>query len=300
MSAQQRQRIKLEPLPGSEGRLIMQRLRPGLFLKYEDLNINLQQNLSMVFEPGIRMVFALNGETHIRIGRQEIQFSSDARFSAALFPVLESSLGYKKFKLQQDKRELVIFLSSSWIEECVEAEEIDQIRHILEDHLRPFYFTITPLIQQLLSRLCCDDYFQQKPLQQESLCLSLIHEVLQLIMPKKPLCANERLTQIADKIDVLLQLETAQPLSIKQIAHQCHSNPTSVQRIFKQRHGITLGAYRRRVQLEQGHKALQNGASVIQAAEIAGYQHLQSFSDAFRLEFGCLPKVVKSAAANRS
>jgi AraC-like DNA-binding protein len=288
-----------DPLPGMKGHVMLHQLREGLMLKYEDLTISQAQNFSMSFEPGIRIVFALDGATHIRIGRKEINFASDRPFSAAIFPVLENSLGYKRFD-QEYKRELVLILSQGWLAESFPEQDLESIATIMEDHLRPFYFSITPLIHQHLLRLCCDEYESLKPLQQEVLCLTLIQETLQLVMPTKQQNSNERLTQVADKVDLLLQQDDSQQLSIKQIAHQCHSNPSTIQRIFKQRHGITLGAYRRRLQLEQGHQALKAGASVIEAAQIAGYSHLQSFSDAFRDEFGCLPKAVKRAVSKEN
>lgn len=293
MAEKQRLRIIDNPLPDSSGRLCFLRLRPGFDLKYEDLSIHKSQKLSMAFEIGVRMVFAFHGATYIRIGHQEICFDSKSQFSAALFPVLENSLGYKNFEVVENKKELVIFLSITWLEQSLCADDLAEINELISENLRPFYFGTTPMLQQQLSQLCSAEFYELKPLQQEAACLTLVHEVIQLVLPKRQQDANERFNQIADKIDLILSMENSHKLSIKQIAHQCHSNATSIQRIFKKRHGITLGNYRRKLQLQRGHSALLSGASVLDAAQFAGYSHLQSFSDAFRAEFGCLPIAIK-------
>lgn len=294
------QKILIDPLSGSQGHLLLQRLRPGLDLKYEQLTIHTESNLSLLFTPGIRLVFALHGLTRIRIGRQEIAFSSDERLNGALFPVLENSLGFKHFRLQTNKSELLMMLSNDWLSSSLGPDEYEALQPLLNNHLHPVRFMITPLMRQLLQRICHDDYRQLGKLQQESLCLSLVHEALQQILPPKAFSANEHQQQLAERIDLLLASGAASDLTIAHIASQCHSNPGSVQRVFKQRHGISLGAYRRRIQLDHARKALAQGATVIQAAQVAGYTHLQSFSDAFRREFGCLPSVVKSAAKHSS
>lgn len=289
------QKILIDPLSGSQGHLLLQRLRPGLDLKYEQLTIHTESNLSLLFTPGIRLVFALHGLTRIRIGRQEITFNSHDRCNGALFPVLESALGFKHFRLEKNKSELMILLSNDWLSTSLSDDEYSALRPLLQNHLHPSRFVITPLIRQLLQRICHEHYPQLGKLQQESLCLSLVHEALQQILPLRTFSANEHLQQLAERIDLLLTADTATDLTIAQIASQCHSNPGSVQRIFKQRHGISLGAYRRRMQLDIAHKALAEGATVIQAAQVAGYSHLQSFSDAFRREFGYLPRTVKGS-----
>lgn len=286
-----RRKVLLDPVSGSHGKLVSQHLRSGLAFKYEHLDISEQFNLGMVFKPGVRLVFALNGITHLHVGSHKLKFESNSQFSSAIFPVLENTLGYKKFSLQRKKSELVLFLSIDWLKDSLTEQEIDSLKAIFNDHLRPFYFPRTPLIQQLLQRLCHHQTAPFLQLQQESLCVSLVYEALNLINPGKTGSTSERTEKLADKIDSLLQ--AGHNFSIKELAHQCHSNPTSIQRIFKQRHGTTIGAYQRRMQLETGHQALMRGASVIEAAQVSGYHHLQSFSDAFREVFGYLPKTLK-------
>lgn len=276
--------------------MLLQRLRPGLELKYEQLSVYSESNLSLLFTPGIRLVFALQGQTRLRIGRQEVTFSSHERCNGALFPVLENALGFKHFALQQQKSELLLTLSNDWLSASLSADDYEALRPLLENHLHPSRFVITPLMRQLLQRISHSDYPQLGRLQQESLCLSLIHEALQQLLPRRTFSTGGHQQQLADQIDQLLQGAAAAQLTIPEIARQCHSNPGSVQRIFKQRHGISLGAYRRRRQLDLAHKALTEGATVVQAAQAAGYHHLQSFSDAFRREFGCLPSQLKKTS----
>ncbi|MAD47354.1 MAG: hypothetical protein CMI02_17735 [Oceanospirillaceae bacterium] len=281
------------PLPDSRGEVVMQHLRTGLSLKYEALDIAAASNLSVFFQPGLRLVFALNGTTRIRIGQQSLVFSSHGAQKAALLPVTENALGYKRFEVQQDKRELVVFMTPKWLRESLSEDDLPHLEASLEGHLQPCYFTLTPLIYKLLLRITDDRYRQLSPLQQESLCLTLIHESLQLIRPRQRRGGHERLLQLAGRIDALLQADTQ--LSIKDIAAHCNSNPATVQRVFRQRHGISLGEFRRQQQLDMGYNALLSGATVSQAAEVAGYRHLQSFSDAFRHHFGCLPRDIKAS-----
>lgn len=81
----------------------------------------------------------------------------------------------------------------------------------------------------------------------------------------------------------------ADHLSIAQMARELGTNPVDLQNGFRQRHGTTI-AYLRRCRLARAHRGAQRTRlSVEDAASLAGYEHISSFSAAFRREFGLPP-----------
>ncbi|MBQ1558305.1 MAG: helix-turn-helix domain-containing protein, partial [Pseudomonas sp.] len=59
---------------------------------------------------------------------------------------------------------------------------------------------------------------------------------------------------------------------------------------FRSRNGTTIAAYLRRQRLARAYQAMrQQGLSVEDAANLAGYEHLSSFSAAFKREYGFPP-----------
>lgn len=68
----------------------------------------------------------------------------------------------------------------------------------------------------------------------------------------------------------------------------------SLQRHFKSAFGITIAGYQRHVLLQISHRALcEDGASIAEAASMAGYSSTANFTTAFRRAYGVTPKVLQ-------
>lgn len=84
-------------------------------------------------------------------------------------------------------------------------------------------------------------------------------------------------------------------LSIGLIAREAGASPSVIQRHFKEHFGYTIFDFIRQKRLEAAHSALANmGLTVSQAAHVAGYNNISSFTTAFKKAYGVTPKRVRS------
>lgn len=280
-----------DPL-GFKGKVFVSSVRNGMDFKVEDLDLVHEMRVETHFEPGVRLVIPLNGLTDLRIGKNKIQLENHAQESAAWFSVQQDEYGFKHFGQQKNKREVVFFFSFSWIKNSLSDEQYERARDFFSSHLRIKHFVFTPLMRLSVKSLFYSSEMNLSGLQKESLYLLLIDDALNCMRWEKK-TNNERLLRAVNNIDVLLKTGEGSNLSISDMAKLCHTNTSTLQRFFKQHYGISIGAYRRKLQLQKAHQALERGCSVVQSACLAEYTHLQSFSDAFRREFGYLPKYIK-------
>lgn len=88
-----------------------------------------------------------------------------------------------------------------------------------------------------------------------------------------------------------------EPLGLDQLEAHFHLNRRSLQRMFKQRFGVTLSDFIRQERLKSACRALQDGGiSIARAAHLAGYTSAANFTTAFRREFGVPPGVMRRQA----
>lgn len=86
-----------------------------------------------------------------------------------------------------------------------------------------------------------------------------------------------------------------QPISIKQLEALSHYSYRNIQRIFKYTCGETIGAYQKRLKVENAYKRMLYTKENITAIALkVGFANLASFSKAFKQHFHCSPKEAKS------
>jgi AraC-type DNA-binding domain-containing proteins len=72
-------------------------------------------------------------------------------------------------------------------------------------------------------------------------------------------------------------------------------NRRSLQRQFKTAYGLTIRDFLRRERLAQAYRALsEDGATIAQAAYLAGYTTPENFTTAFRRTYDILPGILRN------
>jgi len=85
-----------------------------------------------------------------------------------------------------------------------------------------------------------------------------------------------------------------QEISIKQLEAVSHYSYRNIQRIFKYTCGETIGAYQKRLRVENAYKLMLYTKENITAIALSvGFANLASFSKAFKQHFHCSPKEAK-------
>ncbi|MFB6456196.1 GyrI-like domain-containing protein [Chitinophaga sp. Hz27] len=86
-----------------------------------------------------------------------------------------------------------------------------------------------------------------------------------------------------------------QPISIAALENISHYSYRNIQRIFKYTCGETIGAYQKRLKVENAYKLmLYTKENITSIALKVGFANLASFSKAFKQQFNCSPKEAKA------
>lgn len=250
---------------------------------------------NMVFEPALRLVVLLDGHSRLQIGQQTIHMDAERAAVGYWLPVWHEEVGCKWFEAGDKQDELVLFFSMQWLKSLSQDMPTapNWLQAKMSNHLRMHSFQITPQIRQVVSALRAPSPLPPllHQLHQQGLVLTLFSAVCQQMLfvsdhasPLKPSAEK-----CVDKLTELLYSGQADMWSLNQMARYCGSNVTSLQRHFQQRHGVGIWHYLRQLKLARAYQALQLGADVSSAAEVAGYQHIESFSKAFKQQYGVNP-----------
>jgi len=91
---------------------------------------------------------------------------------------------------------------------------------------------------------------------------------------------------------------TTEPIRVEDIAGAADMSVRGLQESFQRNHGMPPMTYLRRIRLQLARQELEAGASATigEIAQAAGFRHLGRFADAYRNEFGELPRETWAAS----
>ena len=295
------------PHPHVEGQVRMQHLRDGLAIKTAQQAVGRAVALeAMDFSPDLRVVLALEGRSSLQVGGETIHIGEGCRYDGVWLPVLSPERGVKYLQPQARQNELVLFVGLDWWAACCHGQTAQPGWLDLPpaQHLQAHYFQISPPMRALAQQLQAQADEAVPPalrrLQQESMAVSLLAEVTRHLLRQNGNVANKPAAAVQKRIErltALLHSGHADAWTLAQMAAHCHSNPTTLQRHFQECHGVSIAQYLRRLKLARAYHALVDGARVSEAAAAAGYQHLDSFTKAFKQQYHVCPRQVRGMVA---
>ncbi|MBN9673252.1 helix-turn-helix domain-containing protein [Roseibium aggregatum] len=127
--------------------------------------------------------------------------------------------------------------------------------------------------------------------------LDILIAVCQRISSGNPSCLGPALSSNArmDRIQDYLLAHLDERLTIAQIARETGTSVRSLQRKFRDHFGVSVSEYLRQARLIKARDALlRDGITVSQAAAVAGYNGIGSFSAAFKKHFGECPSLLRT------
>ncbi|UOO83079.1 AraC family transcriptional regulator [Uruburuella testudinis] len=276
-----------------QGEVLLYTLHHGIEYKYAVTDTMIDHwHQPVCFTPDLRLVITLQGNTHLRMDRQDFRVQTASGGMGMLLPMIEPVAGEKVFQRGR-QNELVLFFSRFWLEEWCGHNPVLR-RALLRAHLQPHYFAVNaPVMRQVCRLLATHDLpAAWRRFHQEAQSIALLAEVLQLLFAdaadnSRPALggADKRIARLAE----MLHDSAYEHYTLTELARACHSNATTLQRDFFNAYGQSIDQYRRAYKLHLAREALRQGMPIAQAARAGAYTNLQSFGRAFKKQFGCSP-----------
>ncbi|MCS3431745.1 AraC family transcriptional regulator [Klebsiella sp. BIGb0407] len=261
----------------------------------EDLIDACSQNL---LSPGITASFLVQGQAAVDIAGQRLCFDTcSGRQRAMLINLTDSDQFQRHWQTGRRETKISLSFSPAWFEQFSDDYGLcsDKLLQFRRAHWQSLFWQPSPDILQRGSRLAVEHTSSVslvQRLQYESFALDMAADILRSIEEASPRQKRfgAHLESCLARLKDWLDSGEADGLSIRQMAKALATNPVDLQNGFRIRNGITIAAYLRKNRLEQAFQALrQYDLSVEEAAAMAGYEHVSSFSAAFRKMYGFPP-----------
>lgn len=129
-------------------------------------------------------------------------------------------------------------------------------------------------------------------LQFESVVLDMLAKILSLDHSRNEARSKRRLQQRAavDEAVDILQAEWSAPPTISALARRVGTNECYLKSEFRQRTGLSIGSFVRKLRMEKALELIESGkCNILQTAQSVGYNNPSHFSTAFKRFHGRLP-----------
>lgn len=280
-------------------------LRPGFILQRTDVQDLHDMQTSLTLNPALKIGLVVHGETELRLGSLDFRLGPwrDAkgrlRHRGLVVAFAEPDTFRRQWRAGRREAKVSLTLLPEWLEgagafdDGAAQQRLRAFcrRHLAHEHWEPSARALA-LAQQIVRPPELTGPLLR--LYIESRAIELVAEALALVM-HEPQAAPPRLAvREHRRMQELRQwLDRAPPahLTLDQMAQQAGMSAAALQRAFRATTGSTLVDYLRLRRLDAARVALErDGASVAQAAEIAGYTNATNFSTAYKRRFGQTPR----------
>ncbi len=285
-------------------------LREGLRCKCVDVVDLYDMRTEATLQAGLSLIVLIAGEAQARFGSQPISLGGDGQPDGALVALAESEQFVRHSRRGRHERKVVISMSPDWLAASgLDAGDLAEFRqrHLAVHHWRPSTRAIA-IAQQMIHppafSSATDAAGYANPLYRlylESRALELLTESFsELFAPGRTPGINTRMrariAALCEWLDEGLVNGTADALDLAAIARHAGLNASSLQQQFRAVQGMSIFAWLRGRRLDAARIALErDGATVTEAAGLAGYGSAANFATAFRKRFGQCPSAVARA-----
>lgn len=282
-------------------------LRPGLSVHTSDTT-TLQDLTTEIEQPaGLTVMVFLEGDVDASIGGVPLEVGRKP--GGPVRGVMVSRAKPDRFVRRARKgermRKVVVTCSPDWVADCGfgEASERNVVAEFCSTHLARFEWIASPAFVAIAEQMLHSPRSPSYPehLYLESRALDLLGEAFSALGERGGSQAHpslsppdlRRLQLIEDRIAAL----AGEQPSVEQIARQCGMSVSSLQRLFRLGHGVSVSDHLRRANLLRARHLLEReGVSVSQAAHRAGYSSPANFATAFKRAFGLSPREARRSA----
>ncbi|MBD9356119.1 helix-turn-helix transcriptional regulator [Methylomonas albis] len=288
-------------IPFVSGRSQELQLQPDLSLYASDVCDEQDVEVSGILQPGLLVVLPLAGEADVTYGDQRFLLGNRDNEGNGLVLSLTQRDRFSRRLIRGTRRRVVsLAFGSRWLskhEDLLAAYPV--LESLRGNHLAVQHWRLSAHLRLLAGSVfeLCAVNTPLMGLRLESRCLDIVAEVLAGLTDVNP--ASERTLRPRERrrlaeFRAFLDSGAGDDWSMQALAERIGMSPSTLQRYFRLYTGNSVFAYQRRRLLEQARIALeQEGISVSDAAQLAGYTSAANFATAFRRQFGMQPGILR-------
>lgn len=289
----------------------MVRLRPGLLLHAGDHRQVGDFSTTITLRPSIKCSVVLEGPVGATFGNRPVELGHAGAGAtvrprspvSTLIALAEPDTLLRHSRPDARVRKVNVSIEPEWLEaggldpvaDCGSVLRFGR-EHLATRAWQPSARLVT-LAEQILRPPAYAPALQHLYL--ESRAIEIAFEALAALTADapRPFCHavhtrdRRRLAVVREFLDANLD----KALTLEAVARHAGMSVSVLQRLFRGEHGHTVFDYVRLRRLQRARNALEReGATVAQAAHLAGYSNTSNFSTAFRRAFGTTPGAVRS------
>ena len=277
---------------------------------FSNVGLNLQVHVSDVLavedvvstatiEPSFSVLLLLEGEIDASMEKLPLKFSAHDKPCGKLWSQTKPTLFRRNVTKGSRVRKVNISLPLTWVQELSESDISQENKHF-KDFVST-HLAIQDWVPSTSSIRCAEDIISanetKNTLNQIAISMwafQILFDALSQINDKPNGIPTNKVSErdlnrtrtVRDYINTHIK----EDLQLEDIANEMNMSVATLQRLYKQCFGITVIQYVRSQKLQLARQSLvYNGASITQAAYIAGYSNASNFSTAFQREFGYPP-----------
>ncbi len=285
------------------GRFSVRALRCGLTLHMSDAVDLHDLTTQTTVGPGMTISLFLEGRVGVSIAGRHHEVGAcpsgggAALPSGFLYTTTDPDLFERRGVRGQRMRKVCLRIPSGWLEEAGDMAGGDHlVRQLAADHGAALAWPLGHDLAQLAARMIDggpDGEGLAAELFQESRALEILGRAFRAIDGTcrsggggRPVRAEARVAAACSYIEAHLD----EPLSLTDVARHAAVSVSTLQRLFRDVLGLSVGDHLRRLRMDRARRLLeQDAASVTEVALMAGYGSAANFATAFKRLYGLTP-----------
>jgi AraC-like DNA-binding protein len=288
------------------GRFRMEMLRSGLSLHATDAVDLRDMTTAAAAGAGLTVALFLRGEVDISLGERRYALSAAREPVLFLLSRTEEDRFQRRAMRGNRVRKITLGLPPDWFDSdggpvAGRAAGEGSLRRFCRTHgaslmLRPTARQVA-LAERMTGPIACPPMLESLYL--ESHALEIVADALGMVdMPAaNPLSSRDR-ARLRIACDYLESRDPDDdaPLRLEEVARHAGMSVSTLHRLFRAGHGMSVFEYERARRMERARTALEcDGVSVTEAAYLAGYSSPANFATAFKRRFGRCPREARAS-----
>ena len=288
------------------GRFRMEMLRSGLSLHATDAVDLRDMTTAAVAGPGLTVALFLRGEVDISLGRRRYALSAAQEPILFLLSRTEEDWFQRQAMRGNWVRKITLGLPPDWFDGAGGPADDRMagekgLQRLRRSHGASLMLRPTPrqvaLAERLTGPATCTPLLESLYL--ESHALEIVADALGMLdTPAMQTLSTRDHARLRIACDYLesRDVDDDAPLRLEEVARHAGMSVSTLHRLFRAGHGMSVFEYERARRMERARTALErDGVSVMEAAYLAGYSSPANFATAFKRRFGHTPRQVRGA-----